>query len=59
MDKKLKPGSGLQILLLLLIVFFSQSAWADKTDIVYHRAHRGLGSGRNAVHESFQLFNSV
>jgi hypothetical protein len=35
MEKKFKPGSGLHILLLLLIVFFSQAAWAEKTDIVY------------------------
>ncbi|MGA9572327.1 MAG: DUF481 domain-containing protein [Lysobacterales bacterium] len=35
MDKKAKPGPTPRVLLLLLIVLFCQSAWADKTDIVY------------------------
>jgi len=30
-----KSGCGLQVFLLLLVAFFSQSAWAAKTDIVY------------------------
>lgn len=32
---KSEPGNALQFLLFLLIVFVSQSAWAEKTDIVY------------------------
>ncbi len=35
MDKNYIPGSGLRISLLLLILFFSQAVWAEKTDIVY------------------------
>jgi Protein of unknown function, DUF481 len=35
MHRKFKPVSGLQISLLLLSMFFNQSAWAEKTDIVY------------------------
>ena len=32
---KYKHGLGIQIFLLLMLIFFSQSAWAQKTDIVY------------------------
>jgi hypothetical protein len=35
MDKKFGPVSTPQILLLLSILFFTQPAWAEKTDIVY------------------------
>jgi hypothetical protein len=35
MDRNFRHGSGIWILLLLLFMFVSQSAWAEKTDIVY------------------------